>query len=688
MSVLNEAKWIFADIDLQKHVLDRYFDYIASFCIKEISEIQMYISAYSQYVVYVNGKFVDCGQYDDYEDLKFYDVLNITDFVKEGNNTLLVQQYVCGGEFATKRSQVPGVIFCVTQGERILLVSGEDCASREHTAFSSSAEILTPQLGYNFEYNSSAFLPDFHRSILVEKSRNLHKRPIHKLVIDSFKDGALVAQGVFAEWDKTATKARRCQHAFLSMCEKKDLCTPNEHGFSWKIPECQKGDGAYFVFDMGGESAGLLQFDIDCPNSTEVLIAIGEHLDDLRVRSAVGSRNFAFRYIAKQGNNHFLFPFQRLGLRYIQVMFFGQNGAVHAVGLRPTTYPLTYLDIPVKDGLHRMIWKIARKTLELCMHEHYEDCPWREQSLYAMDSRVQILCGYYAFGEYDFPRETLRLMAHSLREDKMLELCPPGRVPVNIPSFTAVFVREVLEYIQYSKDTAFASEMLPVLTEIVQGFESHRKKYGLLPQLKDEWNFYEWRTGLDGAVPADGSRYDCLLNAFVSDAFRCYSEICRIAGNGLADEYDRLHKAMNQTIHHMFWRGEAGGYATYLDEDCATHELTQAMLLYVGAVPQEHRVAVAELIKSKTLIPCSLSMTIYAYDALLQTDPTNYDYVINDIESIWEKMLRSNTDTFWETEKGSDDFNNAGSLCHGWSAVPIYIFAKYQKSEKNSYEQL
>ena len=57
----------------------------------------------------------------------------------------------------------------------------------------------------------------------------------------------------------------------------------------------------------------------------------------------------------------------------------------------------------------------------------------------------------------------------------------------------------------------------------------------------------------------------------------------------------------------------------------------------------------------------------------------NYEFVIHDIEEQWTRMLRSNTDTFWETQKGADDFDYAGSLCHGWAAVPIYIFAHYQK---------
>ena len=40
-------------------------------------------------------------------------------------------------------------------------------------------------------------------------------------------------------------------------------------------------------------------------------------------------------------------------------------------------------------------------------------------------------------------------------------------------------------------------------------------------------------------------------------------------------------------------------------------------------------------------------------------------------------MLDAGCQTFWETEEGADAFGKAGSLCHGWSAVPIYIFGKY-----------
>lgn len=40
-------------------------------------------------------------------------------------------------------------------------------------------------------------------------------------------------------------------------------------------------------------------------------------------------------------------------------------------------------------------------------------------------------------------------------------------------------------------------------------------------------------------------------------------------------------------------------------------------------------------------------------------------------------MLFDGATSFWETLIGSEDFNGAGSLCHGWSAIPVYLYLKY-----------
>ena len=48
-------------------------------------------------------------------------------------------------------------------------------------------------------------------------------------------------------------------------------------------------------------------------------------------------------------------------------------------------------------------------------------------------------------------------------------------------------------------------------------------------------------------------------------------------------------------------------------------------------------------------------------------------YVLEDCMGIFGKMLLSGATSFWETGYGDEDFDDAGSLCHGWSSVACYV---------------
>ena len=50
---------------------------------------------------------------------------------------------------------------------------------------------------------------------------------------------------------------------------------------------------------------------------------------------------------------------------------------------------------------------------------------------------------------------------------------------------------------------------------------------------------------------------------------------------------------------------------------------------------------------------------------------------MENVAEIFGKMLYAGATSYWETERGEADFNDAGSLCHGWSAVACYVLDKY-----------
>ncbi len=648
----------------------------------------LFISADAQYAAFLNGMLIGEGQYADYPAFKVYDELPCA--LAAGVNTLEITVWCPVSDSSVYRAGRPALLFELADGEgRLLAFSGPETDCAPHPNYlSGPIENITPQLGYTFSYDARADAPVFSPATVVEGPRALHPRPIAKLRRLPRKPAVLYTQGVFYDGPggTFAERMQRAPMAWRALSEMTGLrerpMLPCEGGVRFA---CEDGDGIYILLDLMEEDAGFLDLDVTLDGEAEILIGWGEHTHDLRLRTAVGSRNFAARYMGCAGNNRFTHLFRRAGLRYLELFVRAHAFTLRYAGIIPTTYPVS--EVPrfhVADRLHQRIYEISVRTLRACMHEHYEDCPWREQALYTMDSRNQMLCGYYALGEYAMPRASLRLMALGLREDGLLELCAPARVPVTIPSFTAMFLVQLQEYHLFSGDDAFAREMLPTARAIAGLLAGRAEETGLLPAWDGApyWNFYEWMPGLDGhtaCAAAPGTpRYDAPMNAFAALALRRLA-LLEDALGGDGTYWLNAAEAIARAAHAAFFDAEKGYYRSYAanGETWGDDELTQALMVCAGICPESCLDAVLAALSGGALTPITLSYSVFQFDALMKRPGTYARWVFDRIARDWGRMLCEGATTFWETLAGSRDFDDAGSLCHGWSAVPVYCYFAY-----------
>ena len=140
-----------------------------------------------------------------------------------------------------------------------------------------------------------------------------------------------------------------------------------------------------------------------------------------------------------------------------------------------------------------------------------------------------------------------------------------------------------------------------------------------------------------------------------------------------------MHEKLNQAIDAAFFDDDRGCYASFLRDGIKWHyrELTNSLVVCAGAVPDERLESVLAALAGGQLLTVTLSHSIFKYDALMQNREKYAQFVLDSIAELWGKMLYSGATSFWETIDGESAFANAGSLCHGWSAVPIYIYFKY-----------
>ncbi len=689
MSKFQNAEWIWCE---EASGADSYAEFYTECEFANEGPVTLRISADSNYAVYINGMFADSGQYADFPHYKVYDEIDITRYVTVGKNHIAIVVWYYGVSSFTYYLGKPGLIFEIEEVGECLCASGEHILSRPSRRYCSGERtVITRQQGLTFHVDMKADddwmlgkdEKEFQSSMVQTKMpENLILRETKKLIVQPRVISEMTAQGGFAYFPSDKTMGARMQHAALSFYRLKEM---GEVVDSKTVLRKPSGDGLYFIVDLKEETAGFLDFDIEVEEACEMEIGWGEHLEDGRCRTQIDERDFSAKISLKSGRNAYMNPFRRLGCRYLQFFVHSEKVTVHYVGIRPTIYPVTIQPYDTGDILRNEIYRVSCNTLIHCMHEHYEDCPWREQAFYALDSRNQMLCGYHAFREFEFPKAGLKLIAQSVRKDGLLPMCYPTQEPMVIVSFPLSYVLSLAEYYEYTKDQETLASCFDAAKIVMDTFVKRVDETGLVSNFtesKDYWNFYEWRQYLDGECEGD-SKYEMCLNAWLSYALEKFVAVCDVLGVDAAG-YVSTRQHLNESIVENFYDKEEGLFTIYRNQNSKIYSvLANALGILCGVADGLDKTSMIKAIllngwdsENMQVIGASLSMHAFRYDALIREDKELYkEQILADLDKIYFRMLREGATTFWETEDGSRDFLYAGSLCHGWSAMPVYYYA-------------
>lgn len=699
-----------------------YLEIRHAFIVTAIGHVpKLRIAADSRYAAWLNGSLVGTGPFPDWPGTRSVDEWDVSPHLQKGNNSLTILLYRIGADTASYAlGGCPGVVYDVSAGAQTIVISGESAEwRRSPSLLSGSMPRITPQLPFIFEYDGTsddgwreanhtpggdwqAFSGEDTREC-SDLGIELRNRPLPPCVLRERLTATVVAQGVFKRAVACESLATRMQRDWLSSRTAwelfkgvNDIPVPLvDAGISLQADAVADADGTYLLIDLGREAVGYLELEISSDSGALVEIAFGQHVDDLRIRSRIGARHFSFSCRFGPGRRCFNYPITRLGCRYLQIHAsgFSSQFTLHYAGLRELAYPIVIRGSFLSgDRLKERIHAVSADTLRLCMHDHYDDTPWREQGLYANDMLNQSLAGYYAFGEYRFAQVSLDLLGSGLQSDGIMELCAPANVAITIPSFTMAWVIALERNLRFSGDTAFAMSCFLKL-ESVMTYWIARISDGLLPSPTGAryWHFYDWASGgLDGTLKGDctrfavldARRFDAPLNAFFIMGLEAASTLAEAIGRiDQAEEWQGAAQSLRHEFHRRFWRAGSGHYATFIDhegtEDCAS-QLTQALAILAGCCPETQASALRRrmLRNEGELIPTTLSQSLYKFEAILQETVLGSE-IMDVIAEQWGGMLFKNATAFWETLKGGWDFDGAGSLCHGWSAIPAYIYGAY-----------
>ena len=494
---------------------------------ENITEAKIHISADDYYKLYVNGKFAGQGPAPSYHFRYSYNVIDITELLLEGENTVAVHTLYQGliNRVWQSGDNRHGLILDLELNGETLLSSDESFLVHPHTAFR--------------EIGTSGYLTQFLEEYDANSACVGFERP-------EFDDSG---------W-KHATVCKNDDHVMAK--------EPSKMLVFEKIPPklTESREGRVFL-DFGANYVGYLCFSVSGKKDTAVTIRQGQELDaDGRVRYDLRANcKYEETMILRDGVST-LDQFDYKSFRYAELIL-PEGCELLSVHLNARHYPFELAcdmkpDYQDNDGLRR-IFELCVNTQKYGVQEVIQDCMEREKGFYVGDG-----C-YTALTHAILTRDDS--MARKLIDDGFAsEFITDGLVTCincsfmqEIAEYPLMLVYFVLWHYRLFGDKEYLAKNYENIVKLLEAYRINYERGGLLSEL-DKWCVVEWpanyRDGYDVDITERQICHDAhvSINAYYIEAVRTANKIADIIG---VPPY-RDDSVLSDAFLNAFYDGESG----------------------------------------------------------------------------------------------------------------------------------
>lgn len=484
-----------------------------------------------------------------------------------------------------------------------------------------------------------------------------------------------------------------------------------------------------FILDFGEEQVGKFAFEVDAPEGTVIEMHGFEMITDGGIKHM--TKAATMRYICKEGQQSYIARRLR-GFRYISVYIYGHTSDVvlKDVHVIETRYPMAGADFSCSDEMINRVYQMCIRTAEVCSLDLYVDCPGYEQNAWTGDARVTATVNLLNFGEFEFDKQYLKLIAQSIEDGLWLNYrtrnpryinhmylpcaCFPTYPEGCIPVWSFMWLLQVYDHYKYTGDLAFLTEMFGSVKETLARCEKMTNSRGLF-DMQGAWNLLEWANNdLDFYGEVTGN------NVMLSHCYRRAAEMAGILGElALSVYYNERATSYRDAVNTYCWDDEKKAYVDTVRDPYAYERYCEYMdvrkmpklsyedylkkgrigvqsntlALIYGCVPQGRRADALRWLEDNmesgvyvsgtpanrtTGIPSEeeapdgyvhIGSPFFLYFAL----KTLYKFGREDLAILtqrrdWANLLESGLTTCIETFKSGKDWTR--SVAHAWSASP------------------
>ncbi|HIY02910.1 MAG TPA: hypothetical protein IAA26_13890 [Candidatus Blautia faecipullorum] len=657
------------------------------------------ISADTRYKLYINGRLVETGPSRGDHQIWFYDEIDILPYLKKGKNVIGVSvlrypEDPAAGNHGMFRTSVPGLYVtgaAQDMEDNICDLSADAswrCRKDELVSFYREEERFAPLVIHEHAEGSKELF-GWRECEYREEGWLQAKAYIRKQVSEAVSPGNLKPRNIPFLYRKKRRlegvmdlrESSYTENDWMDFINGEKALTIPAHTEETVVLDAGVEKTGYIRLALSGGTGARADFLYSEAYVQEGFVG-PEHIPVKKDRTdKINGHLQGYEDYYRAGgfgtaeNNEVYEPYWFRTFRFIRLRIRTEEEplTIHSLDYEETGYPLEVsTEVETSDESLKKIWEISERTLKLCMHETYEDCPFYEQLQYIMDSRTQILYTYAVSGDDRLARKCLDDLRRSQRYDGLLNCNYPNCNPNIIPGFSIYYILMLYDHMMYFGDREIIAAYMPVVEQILHFFERHLTKEGYVEKVGGVnmdarfWSFIDWAEEWNdtSGMPTAGLKGPLTMESLLyiyglQHAARLMEYLER------SEDVKRLSKRAEDVQRALlkYCVGENGmlqdgpGVEEYSQHCQVFALLTDTVDLETG------KRNLLRTINEKGFTQCTVAMRFYLFRALEKAGLYRYtDMYWN----TWREMIRNHCTTCVESEA------YARSECHGWGALILY----------------
>ncbi|MBE6364200.1 MAG: hypothetical protein E7053_00445 [Lentisphaerae bacterium] len=181
------------------------------------------------------------------------------------------------------------------------------------------------------------------------------------------------------------------------------------------------------------------------------------------------------------------------------------------------------------NPLYNKFWEIGIRTLQMCSHQIFEDCPCYERMQYPADARIAAKVALTVSGDDRLARQAILHFRHSIQDTGLTAGSYPSRSPVYLPPWSLHYAAMVYELYQYTGDQTLLDENFIAIGRVLEFFLQHRCSTGGIGKLpfwemadfSPQWLWF-------GEPPEVAHQASAYITFLVTECLEFYSEMARM----------------------------------------------------------------------------------------------------------------------------------------------------------------